>query len=86
VEIEDNFKGVEYINGHWYFIHWSHGKECWTVNPAQDRINDPRVYQLGIKDHPWGRKPKSESDEESQVGTKTPTTSSGPKSILPSPI
>ena len=77
---------MEFINGHWYFIHWSHGKECWTVNPAQDRINDPRVYQLGTKDQPWGRKPESESDEESQVGTKTPTTSSGPKSILPSPI
>ena len=86
VEIKNNFKGVEFINGHWYFIHWSHRKECWTVNPAQDHINDPRVYQLGTKDHPWGRKPESESNEESHEGTKTPTTSSGPKSILPSPI
>jgi hypothetical protein len=50
VEIEDNFKGVEFINGHWYFIHWSYRKECWIVNPAQDRINDPRIYQLGTKD------------------------------------
>jgi hypothetical protein len=72
---------VEFINGQWYFIHWSYRKECWTVNPAQDRINDPRVYQLGTKNQPWGRKPESESDEESQVGTKTPTTSSGPKSV-----
>jgi hypothetical protein len=56
------------------------------VNPAQDHINNARVYQLGTKTQPWERKPEPESDKESQVGTKTPTTSSGPKSILPSPI
>jgi len=58
----------------------------WTVNPAQDRINDPRVYQLGTKKQPWGRQPEPDSDAESQAGLRTPTTSSGPKSILPSPI
>jgi hypothetical protein len=28
VEIKQGFKGVEFINGQWYFIHWSYRKEC----------------------------------------------------------
>jgi hypothetical protein len=54
VIVEDQPRGVEFINGNWYFIHWSHRKECWTVNPSQDHINDPRIYQLGTKALPWG--------------------------------
>jgi hypothetical protein len=58
------------------------------VNPAQDHINNPRIYQLGTKAQPWGRQPEPESDKDESVGIKTPTTSSGPKSALPglSPI
>jgi hypothetical protein len=54
VIVDNHPRGVEFINGSWYFIHWSHRKESWTVNPSQDRINDPRIYQLGTKDQPWG--------------------------------
>jgi hypothetical protein len=86
--VKDHPRGVEFINRNWYFIHWSHGKECWTENPSQDQINNPRIYQLGTRNLPWGQQPEPESEEDKPGGIRTPTTSSGPKSALPdhSPI